>query len=114
MGKVEEVDECAALVVLGAKEEETKLEASPVVDRTKLGKLVRSSTPALIASTGKRQKRFEDTSDDDEEDLDEALGLTGDEDAEEDDEEEVPLDEKEVEKRASSKWSYKKARWVGE
>lgn len=50
----------------------------------------------------------------DEEDLDEALGLTGDEDAEEDDEEEVPLDEKEVEKRASSKWSYKKARWVGE
>ena len=69
MGKVEEVDECAALVVLGAKEEETKLEASPVVDRTKLGKLVRSSTPALIASTGKRQKRFEDTSDDDEEDL---------------------------------------------
>ena len=64
MGKVEEVEECAAaLGPLGTKEvEEIKPVASPVV-------MARSSTPALIASTGKRQNRFEDASDDDDEDL---------------------------------------------
>lgn len=47
----------------------------------------------------------------DEEELDEALSMLGDEET---GEEEVPRDAQGVEKRDQSKWSYKKARWVGE
>lgn len=47
-----------------------------------------------------------------EEELDEALGMVGGE--EHGDEEEVPKDEQGVEDREESKWSYMKARWVGE
>lgn len=56
--------------------------------------------------------RIDEEEDIDEAELDDALNMVGDgEDAEE---EEVPTDETGVEKRAkSSKWSYKKARWVG-
>jgi hypothetical protein len=48
----------------------------------------------------------------DEEELDEALNMVGDEETGE--EEEIPNDANGVEEREESKWSYKKARWVGE
>lgn len=59
-------------------------------------------------------KHFDDDDDDeiDEEELEEALGFAEDEEAEE--EEQLPSDAQGVEKRADSKWSYKKARWVGD
>jgi len=57
MGKVEE--ECVAVV---GKEEASP---SPVLVRKRV--LHRAATPALIASTGKRQNRQEETSDDEEE-----------------------------------------------
>lgn len=57
-------------------------------------------------------EEVEDDDDIDEEELDEALSMVGDEETGE--EEEVPVDAKGVETRAKSKWSYKKARWVGE
>lgn len=57
------------------------------------------------------EKEVEDDEDLDEEELNEALCMVGDEEIGE--EEEVPPDAQAVEKRSSSKWSYKKARWVG-
>lgn len=53
----------------------------------------------------------EDDDEIDEEELDEALSMVGDEETGE--EEEVPKDLQGVETREKTKWSYKKARWVG-